>query len=525
MMGVSSALRISHRRLRQAMFSTYVLLTVLFCLFLVHLGRLEVAKAAAFAEHEHVYLERLAEVRAGLDAVEDALAGLTPDPSPGSVAAFGEEARRFRGAVNQLATMDQRRELPRDPVQPMPQTEALMIHTLAAALAVDVAAPSPERSLLLEQDLRALREALRAARGMLQQQLRTEIAQGDRWLRQSRFFFSRLQYLLILFFILTTCFTVIAAFAVGDNLRRSLRRLSQGAAEVSAGNLGYRFDGIESDEIGGVMYDFNRMARRLEQQTEALQQVNREVEAKAAELAEAHKSKDRFLANMSHELRTPLNSIIGFSELIVRKAGETPEAERFSQYAERILSGAEHLLDLISDLLEVAKVDAGVLKPVIRDVNLAACVTRVEQMLRPLAEHKGLAFSVDPVPDGLTLAVDDRLLRQVLINLVNNAIKYTPAGRVAVHVDADADECRIAIADTGIGLSEADQRLIFRDFHRVEQGLTSNYEGVGLGLTLSKRIVELHGGQIIVRSEPGQGSVFTVILPRRQPPDERNPAP
>jgi signal transduction histidine kinase len=524
-MAMLATLHISHRRLRQAMFSTYVLLTVLFCLFLVHLGRYEVDKAAAFAEHEHVYLEQLADVRAGLDAVEDALAGLTLNPSSTSVAEFSEKARRFRGAVNQLAAIDQLRELPRDPVQPMPQTEALMVHTLATVLAIDLAAHPCERNLLFEQDLRALREALRAARSMLQQQLRTEIAQGDRWLRQSRFFFSRLQYLLILFFILTTCFSVVAAFAVGENLRRSLRRLSHGAAEVSAGNLAYRFSGIESDEIGGVMYDFNRMARRLEQQTEALQQVNREVQAKAAELAEAHKSKDRFLANMSHELRTPLNAIIGFSELIVRKAGEMPGTERLSQYAERILSGAEHLLELISDLLEVAKVDAGVLKPVIRDVDIAACITRVEQMLRPLAEHKGLTFSLDPVPDRLILAVDDRLLRQVLINLINNAIKYTPAGGVNVHVDVDDDECRIAIADTGIGLSEDDQRLIFRDFHRVEQGLTSNYEGVGLGLTLSKRIVELHGGRIMVRGESGKGSVFTVILPRHQPPEERNPAP
>ncbi len=524
-MGQEKPRRISHRLFRRAAFSTYVLLTVLFCLLLVQLGRFEVRKAAAFAEHERAYLERLAEARAALDAVEDALAGLALTPLPPAAAEFHERARRFRGAVNQLATVDRLREQPRAPATPSPQDEALMIHTLAAAIVADLPAHPLEQPLLLGQDLAALREALGAARGLLQGQLRAEIAQGDRWLRQSRFFFTRLQYLLILFFILTTCFSVFAAFAVGENLRRALRRLSQGAAEVSAGNLAYRFEGIEGDEIGGVMYDFNRMARRLEQQTEALQQVNREIEAKAAELAEAHKSKDRFLANMSHELRTPLNSIIGFSELIVRKAGAMPEATRLGQYAERILNGAEHLLELISDLLEVAKVDAGVLRPAFREVNLAACLARVEQMLRPLAEHKGLAFVLEPVAPDLTLEADDRLLRQVLINLVNNAIKYTPAGRVAVRAEADEGECRIAIADTGIGLAEEDQRLIFRDFHRVEQGLTSNYEGVGLGLTLSKRIVELHGGRIMVRSELGRGSVFTVILPRRQPPEERTPAP
>lgn len=508
---------LSHRQLRQATFSIYVGLTVLFCGGLVCLGRYEVAKAAAFAEHERVYLGCLAEARVKLDAVDDAFAGLMQAPSSDSAERLLAQAGDFRGVINRLVATDRGRGLPRQQVLPLPQVEAMMIQTVALAVVADLAAPALERSLLLAQDLAQVRDQLRTARGILRQQLQSEIVRGDRWLRQSRFFFTRLQYLLILFFVLATCFSLIAAFVIGENLRRSLHRLSHGAAEVSAGNLGYRFDGIERDEIGEVMYDFNRMARRLEQQTEALQQVNREIEAKAGELVEAHKSKDRFLANMSHELRTPLNAIIGFAELIIRKVGELDEeGPRLRQYAERILSGAEHLLELISDLLEVAKVDAGVLKPDFREVSIAACVTRVEQMLRPLAEHQHLTFIVEPIATELTVRADDRLLRQVLINLINNAIKYTPAGGIVIRVETELDAVRIAIADTGIGLSAADQKLIFRDFHRVEQGLTSNYEGVGLGLTLSKRIVELHGGRIMVSSELGNGSIFTVILP--QPP-------
>jgi len=334
----------------------------------------------------------------------------------------------------------------------------------------------------------------------------------ENWQNQSLFFFEKLETLLVYFFILATFFSFSAFLLSGHALRRYLGLLSKGADEISSGNLDYRFHDTTSDLIGDVMRDFDSMAERLRIQTGKLESINSELKRKAEELEDANRHKDRFLANMSHELRTPLNSIIGFSELIIAKSAIL-SPEKTAEFAERILAAAEHLLSLISDLLEIAKVDAGVLKFEPEEFDLTPFSKEVVDMLRPMADGKGLSLNFVAPKEPLMLTADKRLLRQVLINLLNNALKYTNKGNVTLELcDTDDGKRRMKIIDTGIGISEKDAKLIFNDFHRVEQGLTSNYEGVGLGLTLTRRIVRLHDGEIRVDSELGKGSVFTVII-------------
>jgi signal transduction histidine kinase len=276
--------------------------------------------------------------------------------------------------------------------------------------------------------------------------------------------------------------------------------------------LDYRFNDTTFDLIGDVMGNFDIMTERLSLQTEKLERINSELTRKAEELEEAHRHKDRFLANMSHELRTPLNSIIGFSELIVAKSAKIAP-EKSMEFAGRILSAAEHLLSLITDLLEITKVDAGVLKFEPEEFDLKTLGIEVIEMLRPIADENKLPLEVDTPSEALKVKADKRLLRQVLINLLNNALKFTTDGKVILRLSDKNNKTQIDVIDTGIGISKEDCKLIFNDFHRVEQGLTSKYEGVGLGLTLTKRIMDIHGGTIKVESELGIGSVFTVILP------------
>nr|HPN84795.1 HAMP domain-containing sensor histidine kinase [Victivallales bacterium] len=342
-----------------------------------------------------------------------------------------------------------------------------------------------------------------------------EYEQAGLWQRQSLFFFSRLQYLLVTFFILTTLFIVLSSSYSGFLLKKYLSMLSEGTKEISSGNLKYRFGGIEPDEMGSLMADFNSMAGRLEKQTFELREINKKLEEKARQLIEANLHKDRFFANMSHELRTPLNSIIGFSELNIER--KYYPKENLVENSKKILSAAEHLLDLISGLLDVAKADAGVLVPNPEEHDIAVTLNNVIEMLRPLAERKNLYLLLEK-SESILFSYDDKMMRQIIINIVSNAIKFTHQGGIRLRLFSEEDSVLIEVEDSGIGISKNDQNKIFNDFHRVESGLTSNYEGVGLGLALSRRLVRLHGGEISLSSSPGKGSLFSVKLPLKKLP-------
>jgi signal transduction histidine kinase/DNA-binding response OmpR family regulator len=254
-------------------------------------------------------------------------------------------------------------------------------------------------------------------------------------------------------------------------------------------------------------------------------QLMERLRAQNAELEEASRQKSEFLANMSHELRTPLNAINGFSELLLI----TPEAEIGEEtrrhYAQTIHDSGEHLLQLINDILDLAKVEAG--KMELRPVSLDAAVVveRVLATLRPLAEKKRIMLASDG-RGPIVMTADESKLKQILYNLISNAIKFTPeGGAVVVSVAARPDGIRLTVSDTGIGIAKEHQERIFEEFQQVDTGASRRYEGTGLGLALTRRLVELHGGAIWVESEPGHGSQFHVRLPVAPSGPGAQPAP
>ena len=232
-------------------------------------------------------------------------------------------------------------------------------------------------------------------------------------------------------------------------------------------------------------------------------------------MQEANRLKSEFLANMSHEFRTPLNAIIGFSELMFKgKAG--PLAPHHREYLGDILMSSKHLLQLINDILDLAKVESGKMEFRPERVDTARLVGEVRDILRGLAADKRLRIEVTVDPDVASVVVDPARLKQVLYNYLSNAIKFTPTGgEVKVRVGPEgADFFRVDVQDNGIGISEEGLEQLFVEFRQLDGSRAKSHQGTGLGLALTKRIVEARSGRVEVRSRPGEGSTFSAILPR-----------
>jgi signal transduction histidine kinase len=241
-----------------------------------------------------------------------------------------------------------------------------------------------------------------------------------------------------------------------------------------------------------------------------------EIQAKSRELEMANKHKSEFLANMSHELRTPLNAIIGFSEVLGEKMfGELNDKQL--EYLRDIHSSGHHLLSLINDILDLSKIEAGRMELDLASVNLPMLLDNCTTLVRERASRQGLTLTRD-VESGLgDWVADIRKLKQVVINLLSNAVKFTPAGgRVTLRARRLGHAVEIAVIDTGVGIAADQQALVFEEFRQAGGDYLRKSEGTGLGLSLAKRFVELHGGSIRVESEPGRGSTFAFILPERQ---------
>jgi len=242
----------------------------------------------------------------------------------------------------------------------------------------------------------------------------------------------------------------------------------------------------------------------------------------------ANRAKSEFLANMSHELRTPLNHIIGFTELLLDKNfGDLNESQE--EYLTDVHNSSQHLLSLINDILDLSKVEAGKLELEIADVNIRTLLNDSLNMIKEKAMINGinLTIELDSIPAFIN--ADDRKLKQILYNLLSNAVKFTPEGgsvrltanRVANHTlqvqdhsQSSTDLIKITVEDSGIGLKERDLKVIFQPFEQVESSASRRFQGTGLGLSLTKRIVELHGGQIWVESKgEGRGSSFHFLIP------------
>ena len=241
----------------------------------------------------------------------------------------------------------------------------------------------------------------------------------------------------------------------------------------------------------------------------------REIREKSRLLEVANQHKSEFLANMSHELRTPLNAIIGFSEVLLeRMFGELNEKQ--DDYLKDILSSGRHLLMLINDILDLAKVEAGRMELEAVKFNIPTALANAMTLVRERAQRHGIALGLEVDPALDEIVADERKFKQILLNLLTNAVKFTPdGGRVDVLARRSGDELEVAVRDTGIGIASQDQEAVFEEFRQVGRHYTNKQEGTGLGLTLTRRFVELHGGRLWLESTLGEGSTFTFTLPYR----------
>jgi len=239
----------------------------------------------------------------------------------------------------------------------------------------------------------------------------------------------------------------------------------------------------------------------------------REIEDKSAQLEVATQHKSEFLANMSHELRTPLNAVIGFSEVLLeRMFGDLNPKQ--DEYLQDILSSGRHLLSLINDILDLSKIEAGRMELELTTFDLPVALDNALTLVRERATRHGIRLDL-AVDDRVGAVVgDERKIKQVILNLLSNAVKFTPeGGRVTVRALPAGDAVEVAVSDTGIGIAPEDREAIFEEFRQVGSDYARKREGTGLGLTLARKFVELHGGTIRVESEVGRGSTFTVALP------------
>jgi len=240
----------------------------------------------------------------------------------------------------------------------------------------------------------------------------------------------------------------------------------------------------------------------------------REIADKSRELEAASQHKSEFLANMSHELRTPLNAVIGFSEVLAEGMfGEVNEKQ--AEYLHDILESGRHLLSLINDILDLSKIEAGRMELERTDFDLPSAIDNALLLMRERASRKGIAVG-RAVDERLGVVdADERKVKQVLLNLLSNAVKFTPeGGRVDVRACVGDGMAEISVTDTGVGIAAGDQEAVFEEFRQVGPA-AKRVEGTGLGLALSRKFVELHGGRIWVTSQVGRGSTFTFTIPIR----------
>ena len=260
-------------------------------------------------------------------------------------------------------------------------------------------------------------------------------------------------------------------------------------------------------ELDAARGEAEHQAQHLAQVTEMLTREKERAEA-------ASRTKSQFLANMSHELRTPLNAVLGFSEILKTEAFGPLGGRRYKEYADDIHASGSHLLSLINDLLDMSKIEAGKYRLHREKEALAQIIGSVGRMMRGRAAEADLVLQVDPIDAGLMVDVDVRAIKQVLINLLANAITFTSAGgRVRLGVRTEPGQVAIQVADNGIGIPKDEMPRLLRPFEQIDRNDRRGREGTGLGLALSNALVELHGGSLTLDSEPGVGTTVTVRLP------------
>lgn len=318
---------------------------------------------------------------------------------------------------------------------------------------------------------------------------------------------------------------ILGVVGVGVLLARAItapiERVASTAERISDGDLSQRAEVRAGDEIGTLGEAFNKMTERLQASYEELE---RRVEERTIELKVANEqlermgaAKSEFLANMSHELRTPLNAVIGYSEVLADPYFGVAKPTDVRKSARAINQSAQHLLNLINDLLDLSKIEAGRLELHVEELSPKSLLQDVVRLMEPMAMSKKVKIRQKTSATPEKVRVDEKRFRQILLNLLSNAVKFTPErGTVTVEMREYRGNLAVTVADTGIGIALEDQARIFQQFHQVDGSYGRKQEGTGLGLALTRQLVEVHGGQISVESSVGKGSTFTVLIPIRR---------
>jgi signal transduction histidine kinase len=307
-----------------------------------------------------------------------------------------------------------------------------------------------------------------------------------------------------------------------------VRVLQETAEKVSKGDLNIRSDINTGDEFQQLSETFNTMLANLNRNAEQLRSINKSLDLKVGQLAESNvalyesnRLKSEFLANVSHELRTPLNSILGFAELL---KDVTSADNKSSRYVQNILQSGKNLLDLINDLLDLAKIEAGRMEVRSEPLSLNDLFEGLTSILKPVTEAKSLSLKAYVAPNVPIMNTDPPKLQQVLYNFLSNAIKFSPnGGSIELRASLGADhQINISVSDQGPGIEPGKQNLIFEKFRQIDGSVTRQHSGTGLGLAISKELTLLLEGSIGVRSNPGEGATFWIVLPQQIQPSVKD---
>jgi signal transduction histidine kinase len=307
---------------------------------------------------------------------------------------------------------------------------------------------------------------------------------------------------------------LLLGFVISWSFILPVQKAHEFLGEVTKGNFATTITVPNRDEFGALADRMNHMSRELSRLNEIQRRAAQELQNLNERLQHASKAKSDFLANMSHELRTPMNAILGFVEMMLDEIyGEVPPHLR--EPLTDVQTNGKHLLRLINDVLDLSKIEAGRMELVLDEYSVQDVVETVRASLQSLALEKGLEFTATAGEDIPLAFGDGKRITQCLMNLVGNALKFTKSGRVAVRAERQEDHLLYRVSDTGIGIPKGELENIFTQFQQVDTEITREFTGSGLGLNITKRFVELHGGRIWVESELGKGSTFFFTVPLR----------